>query len=37
MIGRLLCRLFHPAGYPIRGKYECPVCQRIWRVRWEIK
>jgi hypothetical protein len=36
MIGRWLCKLLHPAGYPIRGKYECPVCLRHWRVDWKV-
>lgn len=38
MIDRILrwhCRLFHRSiSRPIRGKYECWKCQRIFRVGW---
>ena len=35
-IGASWCKLMHPEPmWPVRGEYQCRVCQRKFRVAWE--
>lgn len=35
LIKHLWCRIAHPAGWPICGEYECPICRLRHPVPWE--
>lgn len=35
-IGQAWCQLMHPDPmWPVKGEYQCRICQRKFRVAWE--